>query len=147
MQATVQDFIDTFGEEEATLLTDPNRIQVDYNRIGIALEDADAEIRTYLGTTYTSDELDRPCKDLKGITVKIARWNLDQANNPREHVLGVYQQCGERLKAIAAKEAALFFDGISGNDTLPGDVEPLPIRSQITFEQGTPRLGFNGWGD
>lgn len=147
MQATVQDFLDTFGVEEAILLTDPNRQQVDYNRIGIALEDADSEIRTYLGTTYTSDELDRPCKDLKGITVKIARWNLDQGNNPREHVLGVYQQCIERLKAISAKEAALFFDGITGNDTLPGEVEPMPVRSQITFEQGTPRFGFSEWGN
>ena len=147
MQATVQDFIDTFGEEEARLLTDPNRQQADYNRIGIALQDADSEIRTYLGMTYTSDELDLPCKDLKGMTVKIARWNLDQANNPREHVLGVYQQCIDRLKAIAAREAALFFDGATGNDTLPGEAEPMPVRSQITFEQGMPRFGFSRWGN
>lgn len=146
MQATVQDFLTAFGEEEAILLTDPNRTDIDYVRIENALQDAEAEIYTILGVVYSSEELARPCRDLKNIAVKIGRWNLDQANNPRDHVHTVYEQCLERLRAIAARDAALLFDEPTGDAEPEEEIVPY-FGGRFLIQQGTPRTGFSGWGE
>jgi phage gp36-like protein len=150
MQATPQDFIATFGQQEAIELTDPNRQSIQPEKLEIALRHAWGEICTRIGTIYTQAVLlERPCEDLLGIQVRIARWKLDQANTPRQHVLTAYEQEIERLTAIADGKALLLFD-----DESPGQPSPDPdpdsgngsatVTRQVLFDAGSPRFGGTG---
>jgi phage gp36-like protein len=145
MQATPQDFIATFGQQETIELTDPARSSIQFEKLEIALRHAWGEICTRIGTIYTQAVLlERPCEDLLGIQVRIARWKLDQANTPRQHVLTVYEQEIERLTAIADGKALLLFDDESPEPPLPdpdgGEGGVTAIAHQVLFEAGSPRF-------
>ena len=120
--ATQQDFIDAFGERETLMLTNldnPNSVAIDPIPLDKALDDATAEIDTYIGSRYilplasTPSVVNRYCLD-------IARYMLDRIRS-REDVRLRYEDALKWLGMLASGKVSIGADllGSSISQTAP----------------------------
>lgn len=95
--ATLVDMEATFGAKELVMLADRNRDGVaDVAVVDRALEDAEAEVNSYLATRYVLP-LDPVPAQIRAITCDVARYRLD-AMNPRAITQERYDRA---LKSLA----------------------------------------------
>jgi phage gp36-like protein len=120
--ATRQNFIDAFGERETLMLTNldnPNSVTIDPIPLNKALDDATAEIDTYIGSRYilplnsTPSVVNRYCLD-------IARYMLDRIRS-REDVRLRYEDALKWLGMLASGKVSIGADllGSSISQTAP----------------------------
>lgn len=120
--ATTADFILAFGEAETQMLSEldePNSISVDGLVIQRALEDASAEVDSYLSAARIVFNGDPPLI-LRNKVCDIARYRLDR-NRQREDVRKRYEDA-----------VKFFLDVVRGNASLgntPGTDQPAVQRS------------------
>jgi phage gp36-like protein len=120
--ATRQDFIAAFGERETLMLTNldnPNSVTIDPIPLDKALDDATAEIDTYIASRYilplasTPTVVNRYCLD-------IARYMLDRIRS-REDVRLRYEDALKWLGMLASGKVSIGADllGASISQTAP----------------------------
>jgi phage gp36-like protein len=120
--AIAADFIKAFGERETLMLTNldnPNSVTIDPVPLDKALDDATAEIDTYIGSRYitplpsTPSVVNRYCLD-------IARYMLDRVRS-REDVRLRYEDALKWLGMLASGKVSIGADllGASISQTAP----------------------------
>lgn len=120
--AITADFIDAFGERETIMLTNldnPNTTVINPIPLNKALDDATAEIDTYIGSRYvlplasTPSVVNRYCLD-------IARYMLDRIRS-REDVRLRYEDALKWLGMLASGKVSIGADllGSSISQTAP----------------------------
>jgi phage gp36-like protein len=120
--AIAQNFIDAFGQRETLMLTNldnPNAVAIDPVPLNKALDDATAEIDTYIGSRYilplnsTPSVVNRYCLD-------IARYMLDRIRS-REDVRLRYEDALKWLGMLASGKVSIGADllGASISQTAP----------------------------
>jgi phage gp36-like protein len=120
--AIAADFIKAFGERETLMLTNldnPNSVTIDPIPLDKALDDATAEIDTYIGSRYilplasTPTVVNRYCLD-------IARYMLDRIRS-REDVRLRYEDALKWLGMLASGKVSIGADllGSSISQTAP----------------------------
>jgi len=105
MYAAAADLVDRFTIEEVSALA-PSEMPNEYNLVVInsAMEDADAEINSYLAVRYAVPV--EGSKQLKAVACDIARYRMYDNDAP-EQVETRYQQRVTWLKDVAAGRATL----------------------------------------
>ena len=101
--ATVQDFIDYFGDQESLELTnldDPTAQTVNEELLRRSLDHAHAEVNSYLAGSYTLPLTQTVPQILKYDELEIARFRLDKYRT-REDVQQRYELVIQRLRDIA----------------------------------------------
>ena len=110
--ATLQDMIDRFGAEELVELTDRNQLGViDASVLGVALQDANDEIDSYLSGVCMLPIVSVPDRLVK-LAADIARYELYGANATVQ-VSARYVGAITFLKQVVAGTASLGLDPLN----------------------------------
>lgn len=115
--ATQQDLIDRFGAPELVDLTnrgEESTGEVDGTMVAAALDEADAEINSYLARRMTTPVAPVPGQ-VKRIATDIARYRLFK-DNPPDHVVRLYRDAVAWLVRAGNGEVSL---GDGMNPTAP----------------------------
>lgn len=132
--ATQQDMIDRFGEEALIELTDKANLGViDATVMASALEDADAEINTYLEGRYTLP-LASASPILTRFACDIARYQLFDTR-ASEQVIQRYKDAITFLKSIANGTASLGLDSLSAEIPATGNSAQMSASTRV-FKRG-----------
>lgn len=136
--ATQQDLVDRFGAPELAELTDraaESTGEIDDTMVTAALEEADAEINSYLAKQVATPINPVPAQ-VKRIAVDIARYRLHRDNVP-DGVRNAYKDAVAWLTRAAAGDVSL---GDTAAPTEPATVgEPMIDTGCRTFSHDTLR--------
>lgn len=118
--ASAQDLADRYGEQELLLVADRDNDGVmDAGVVAAALQDADAEIVSFIGQAVRIDPAKVPL-NLKRLACDIARYRLYGAS-PTEDVRKRYDDAVSFLKRVAAGAATL-----DGGASAPAEAQTPP---------------------
>jgi len=137
--ATKQDMIDRFGEEEILAITDianPPAGVIDDDRLTKALDDADAEINSYIATRITTP-VTPVSRQLVNLACAIARYRL--SDPARDRIRTDYEDARTFLRAVGAGSASLGDNATSAEGADVGS--PLVCEGEKLFDREAMR-GF-----
>jgi phage gp36-like protein len=135
--AVLADLEAAFGAKEVLLLSDRNRDQIaDADVVSRAIEDAEAEINSYLSARYVVPLGPVPAQ-VRTLTCDIARYRLDAAN-PRQATKDRYDAAVRTLRDLAAGKASLGGATPAGGGAMPEGPAPA---SQFVVEGGARLFG------
>lgn len=118
--ASAQDLTDRFGDRELLMVADRDGDGVlDAGVLAAALQDADAEIISFIGQAVAIDPANPPL-NLKRLACDIARYRLYGAS-PTDDVRKRYDDAVAFLKRVASGDATL-----DGGATAPAQAQTPP---------------------